>query len=522
MSTPKAVRVRTSDGWQDIAMQGPQGIPGLTLAAFISFGATFTGAETTGQATELVDVGGIGVVSGTDYQITRGGTYVIIPTMESINMNVNTTAQALLRRNPAGANEWLTAAYPSAALQSAGAQRLLAGLPIIKDLAAGDILRGRVSHSETGVSRTVNLYLTLFLIGSGLSAPQVFNDIYCQLVQGNRPQQSIPHNAWTLMQIPAIPQIVISRADGSNDDFTRNADGSITINKSGVYHMNASITADEPLSDGSNVNLVILKKAGATPTAIPGDILGGIFNVNSGGTTNQYPGGVVAADQYCLAGDRIAFYVYCFAGGAVARLFKLHSFGIHRTGVGSQGPPGPSTPIPLVISLPSSPVDGQEIYYLADATNGIIWHLRYRASSPSIYKWEAVSQPSPLYQEITGGMTVTSGSYIDTSTPGPLITVPLAGDYNASLYVEAVISAGYVGSQTARAAVKKGTAATSDDDSVEIWNNDGSGRAVSASRPVIRCLGIAANAQLKVQYRVGGQTWDFLNRRLGVTPVRVG
>ena len=47
----------------------------------------------------------------------------------------------------------------------------------------------------------------------------------------------------------------------------------------------------------------------------------------------------------------------------------------------------------LVTSLPGSPTDGQEIYYQADSSNGIIWHLRFRsvASGGDVtYGWEYV------------------------------------------------------------------------------------------------------------------------------------
>lgn len=344
--TPKAVRVKTSDGWQDIAMQGPQGPPGLTLAASLAFGATFTGAETTGQASEISDVGGIGVVSGTDYQITRSGTYIIIPTMESINMNVNTSAAAILRRNPAGANEWLTAVYPSAALQSAGAQRLLAGLPIIKDLAAGDILRGRVSHSETGVNRTVNLYLALFMVGSASAVPLTFNDIYCETTLGYTSLGAIALNGiWSLMPIPAPPKLVITKADGVNDDFTRNADGSITINRAGNYHISANINSAEQLGDGTSFNWGIAKKAGVTPAA--GDTWIAADNQISGAAGNNYPAGTCAGTVYCATNDRIAIFLWHNSGAT--RTINMVTFSIVRTGAGPQGPAG-AGPVQLAYS----------------------------------------------------------------------------------------------------------------------------------------------------------------------------
>src|SRR4030095_11342304 len=55
-----------------------------------------------------------------------------------------------------------------------------------------------------------------------------------------------------------------------------------------------------------------------------------------------------------------------------------------------ESPPQWAPQIPLVSALPGSPFDGQEIYYLADATNSVIWHLRYRAGSSSAYKWEFI------------------------------------------------------------------------------------------------------------------------------------
>jgi hypothetical protein len=89
---------------------------------------------------------------------------------------------------------------------------------------------------------------------------------------------------------------------------------------------------------------------------------------------------------------------------------------------------------PIYTSLPVSPGDGQEIRFLADAANGVVWNLRYRAASASIYKWEFVGG-SALYAE-----TVTNQNFASFSPNAwgsipndPAITVPLAGDYIVSL-----------------------------------------------------------------------------------------
>lgn len=101
-----------------------------------------------------------------------------------------------------------------------------------------------------------------------------------------------------------------------------------------------------------------------------------------------------------------------------------------------------TTPTPqapqLVTALPTNPVDGQEVYFVADAANSIVWHLRYRAATPGSYKWEYVGGP-PIYDkdEFVGGEQAlivdnaggTWRSYANT----PTVTTPLAGDWMVDL-----------------------------------------------------------------------------------------
>jgi hypothetical protein len=88
----------------------------------------------------------------------------------------------------------------------------------------------------------------------------------------------------------------------------------------------------------------------------------------------------------------------------------------------------PGIRTPLHTSLPASPPDGQEIRYLADSANGIIWHLRYRAASPSAYKWEWVGG-SWLRAEVLTSESGPAGALTDLATVGPTVTAPLAGEY---------------------------------------------------------------------------------------------
>jgi hypothetical protein len=89
------------------------------------------------------------------------------------------------------------------------------------------------------------------------------------------------------------------------------------------------------------------------------------------------------------------------------------------------GAPGPA----LVTSLPAGPVDGQEVYYLADGTNGVVWHLRYRAASASAYKWEFVGGP-PLAAVGSDTLDTTASTTPVDLSPLVAVTVPLAGDYD--------------------------------------------------------------------------------------------
>jgi len=86
---------------------------------------------------------------------------------------------------------------------------------------------------------------------------------------------------------------------------------------------------------------------------------------------------------------------------------------------------------PLVSSLPASPTDGQEVYYLADSVDGTVWHLRYRAASASAYKWEMIGG-GPLSKYVASSQVVASTSFLDL-TAGPTMTIPLAGRYMVQL-----------------------------------------------------------------------------------------
>jgi hypothetical protein len=173
----------------------------------------------------------------------------------------------------------------------------------------------------------------------------------------------------------------------------------------------------------------------------------------------------------------------------------------------------------LVSSLPVSPVDAQEIHYLADATNGIVWHLRYRSASASSFKWECVGG-RPLWAQVATAENTGSASYVDLTTVGPSVTLPLAGDYDIGF--SAALSPDSA-NRRAIASVKLGAAATSDTEAMINFSAVG-GMEEYAARPNMRRTGLAAAAALKMQYRSdsAGFTATFAKRELWAIPVRVG
>jgi hypothetical protein len=92
--------------------------------------------------------------------------------------------------------------------------------------------------------------------------------------------------------------------------------------------------------------------------------------------------------------------------------------------------PAGKSVIPVVSALPVGVTDGDECYFMADATNGVMWHLRYRAAAPAPYRWEFVgggALSNEIQTDETLGVAITT--YSDLATVGPFVVLPLAGDY---------------------------------------------------------------------------------------------
>ena len=88
--------------------------------------------------------------------------------------------------------------------------------------------------------------------------------------------------------------------------------------------------------------------------------------------------------------------------------------------------------IPLVTSLPVSPIDGDEIYFHVVAAN-LLWHLRYVTAVTDAYKWLVVGGATPLAKTWPAQATWQAGAsgYERLSAANPTtIVLPLAGEWD--------------------------------------------------------------------------------------------
>jgi hypothetical protein len=72
-------------------------------------------------------------------------------------------------------------------------------------------------------------------------------------------------------------------------------------------------------------------------------------------------------------------------------------------------------------SLPSSPIDGQEIYYEADSANSAIWHLRYASSKN---KWEYLGGTSKTDTTYAASSKTVSSTSTYSGTGTASVTTP--------------------------------------------------------------------------------------------------
>lgn len=169
------------------------------------------------------------------------------------------------------------------------------------------------------------------------------------------------------------------------------------------------------------------------------------------------------------------------------------------------------TAYPPITVLPTTPTDGQVVYYTADATNGVVWAFKYRTASASASKWEFAGG-APLTARVAASETTASTTYVALTTAGPSVALPFAGDYDVRIGGRIANTSGTDAS--AMSFDVGGTGAVDADAAVGVT----AGAVNVASH--VRKTGATA-VTLTAKYRVVSGTGTFIERWMEVLPVRV-
>lgn len=171
-----------------------------------------------------------------------------------------------------------------------------------------------------------------------------------------------------------------------------------------------------------------------------------------------------------------------------------------------------------VLAMPTGPTDGDEIYYMADVANGVVWHLRYNAGSASTYKWEFVGGSEMYVKVLTSETRPAGGSaYAALATPVEIqLPVDIQGDFEISH--GAFIGAGTDG-QGANQTVKLGAVAAGNNESCANGNTR-----TAAVMTSLRALGLPPGTLLALRYANAdaANPANFSSRWMRIRPIRVG
>jgi hypothetical protein len=164
-------------------------------------------------------------------------------------------------------------------------------------------------------------------------------------------------------------------------------------------------------------------------------------------------------------------------------------------------------------TLPADPAEGDTFIY-DTGTSGVRWQFVYDTTDGTTYPWLFVGG-APLVNEVTAAGTRTNTTYDNPNTGGngPTLTAPFAGDYDvaigALLYQGSAATIGTMSYQI-------GATTASDNDKIDIGQTTG----VTSYRTRRKTL--AASDVLLAKYKSSSGTFNFENRFMSLTPVRVG
>lgn len=163
-------------------------------------------------------------------------------------------------------------------------------------------------------------------------------------------------------------------------------------------------------------------------------------------------------------------------------------------------------------------VEGMVYDYVADATNGIIWRVKYNTAEAT-NKWEFVGGSS-LFAETQSNLTFEARlntSYGDLATVGPAIAVPRAGDFDV---IVGCVMGQDGGSSDARMSYAIGGSGATDNDCLYMQDGpNAAGAYIAGSRKRRKAL---TAVTVTAKYRSGGAGQaEFTNRWMEILPVRI-
>lgn len=163
-----------------------------------------------------------------------------------------------------------------------------------------------------------------------------------------------------------------------------------------------------------------------------------------------------------------------------------------------------------------TPVDGQEIIFVADAANGVIWTLRYRADATGSFKWEFMGG-STLVDEDLGTVSVSGGTWADFGGGGnPQTTLLLGGDYDLEWGVRDFVNAA---GSTIYTGIYVGASPIGGQEEFRMTDADLHVAPTFATR---RKTGVTANTLVKLQHKISAASANITGRYIRIKPVRVG
>lgn len=219
---------------------------------------------------------------------------------------------------------------------------------------------------------------------------------------------------------------------------------------------------------------------------------------------------------FCNPGDFIELFAFNYTAGTLALGAAANRPDLNFLSVVKVDQPlyanNPST----VTALPATPFDGQEIYFVADAANGVKWHLRYNAGSSSTHKWEFLGGPNMISRVDTDEAYTATSVFALAPTPDRL-TFPLSGDYEYDMTVEPYQTSG-TATTSAALSINGGAAAVPD-----FMQLGTTGAAQTISKPG-NLLNMTAGQTVAIVYQnpTGGGVTHVRYRVLRIRPVRVG